>query len=108
MKRQNRTMTTRPTILEPDYPSDPMTDDVTYFDISKKQWRLMSENCESVLYLRKRNLLIKFDGLYWYWSSMKRGWILDTTYAKEKWNIRDLMFTSEKEVKKFIKNISFI
>ena len=100
-------MTTRPMILEPDYPSDPMTDDLTYYDTSKKQWRPKSENYESVLYLYKRNLLIKFDGLYWYWSSMKRSWILDNTYAKENWNIRDLMYTSEKEVKKFIRNIPF-
>jgi hypothetical protein len=38
---------------------------------------------------------------------MKRSWILDTPYVKEKWNIRDLSYTSEKEVKKFIKNIPF-
>jgi hypothetical protein len=100
-------MTARPTILEPDYPSDPVTDDLIYYDTSKKQWRPESENYESVLYLRKRNLLVKFDGLYWYWSSMKRSWILDTPYVKEKWNIRDLSYTSEKEVKKFIKNIPF-
>lgn len=102
-----RTMTNRPTILEPSFPSDPMTDGLTYYDTSKKQWHLKCEDYESVLYLRKRNLLIKFDGLYWYWSSMKRSWILDKNYAKENWNIWDLIYTSEGEVKKFIKNNPF-
>ena len=59
---------------------------------------------ESVLYFRKRNLLIKFDGLYWYWSSTKRGWIKDENLPKENWYIRDLTYISEEEVKKFIKN----
>ena len=105
MKSQIRTMTNRPTILEPNYPSDLVTDGLTYYDLSRKRWCLKSEDDESVLYLRKRNLLVKFDGLYWYWSSMKRSWILDKNHAKENWNIRDLSYTSEKEVKKFIKNI---
>ena len=90
------------------YPSDPMTDGLTNNDPSRNQGRLKCDYYESVLYLRKRNLLVKFDGLYWYWSLKKRSWILDKNHAKENWNIRDLIYTSEKEVKKFIKNNFFI
>ncbi len=59
---------------------------------------------ESVLYFHRRGLLIKFDGLYWYWSSLKRNWVSDENYVKENWNIRNLIYTSEKEVKKYIRN----
>jgi hypothetical protein len=63
---------------------------------------------ESALYFRKRNLLIKFDGLYWYWSPTERGWIIDEDLPKENWYIRDLTYLSEEEVKKTIKNNFFI
>jgi hypothetical protein len=59
---------------------------------------------ESALYFLKRNLLIKFDGLYWYWSPVEGSWILEKNLAKENGNISDLIYISEKEAKKFIKN----
>jgi hypothetical protein len=102
---QMRNMTSRHTVLEPDYTSDPIMDDLAPYDTSRKRWRSWSENYESVLYFHKRNLLVKFDGLYWYWSSMNRDWVLDNDHAVANWNIRDLKYTSEKEAKKFIKNI---
>jgi len=100
-------MTNRPFSTCTHHPSDLITDILTNDDPSQKQGRLKCDCHESILYLRKRNLLIKFNGLYWYWSSKKRSWISDKTHAKENWNIRDLMYTSEKEVKKFIKNNPF-
>jgi hypothetical protein len=103
-----RRMTYRPYDTCTHYPSDPITNGLTNDDPHQKQLRLKCKNYESVLYFRKRNLLVKFDGLYWYWSSTKRSWILDKNHAKENWNISDLMYTSEKEVKKFIKNNLFI
>jgi hypothetical protein len=59
---------------------------------------------ESVLYFRKKNLLIKFDGFYWYWSSKERDWISDENFANKNWSIGDLIYISEQEAKKFIKN----
>ena len=101
-------MTNRPLGTCAHYPSDPASDLSTNDDPSQNQGRLKCDGNESILYLRKRNLLIKFNGFYWYWSSKKRSWISDKNHAKENWNIRDLMYTSEKEVKKFIKNNPFI
>jgi hypothetical protein len=63
---------------------------------------------ESALYFLKRNLLIKFDGHYWYWSPAEGCWILEKNVAKENRNIRDLIYISEKDAKKFIKNKPFI
>jgi hypothetical protein len=59
---------------------------------------------ESVLYFRRKNVLIKFDGLYWFWSSEKRDWILDENFTKRTWSIGDLIYISEQEAKKFIRN----
>jgi len=59
---------------------------------------------EPVLYFRKKNLLIKFDGFYWFWSSKERDWILDENFANENRSIRDIIYISEQEAKKFIKN----
>jgi hypothetical protein len=59
---------------------------------------------ESVLYFRRKNVLIKFDGLYWFWSSEKRDWILDENFTKRTWSIGDLTYISEQEAKKFIRN----
>ena len=99
-------MTGRPLSTSPHHLSDPITEVLTNDDPSRKQGLSKDDRHEPVLYLRKRNLLIKFNGLYWYWSSKKRSWISDKNHAKENWNIRDLMYTSEKEVKKFIKNFT--
>jgi hypothetical protein len=62
---------------------------------------------DSALYFLKRNLLIKFDGRYWYWSPADGSWILERNLTKEESNIRDLIYISEKEARKFIKNNSF-
>ncbi|MFA5347933.1 MAG: hypothetical protein WC294_07335 [Methanoregula sp.] len=62
---------------------------------------------ESELYFLYRNLLIKFDGLYWYWSPAEGGWILEKNLAKVDRNISDFIYLSEKEAKKFIKNNPF-
>jgi hypothetical protein len=59
---------------------------------------------ESVLYFRKRNLLIKYDGIYWFWSQTEKDWIIDEDRVKENWNLREITYISEKEAKKFIKN----
>jgi hypothetical protein len=58
----------------------------------------------SVLYFRKKNVLIKFDGFYWYWSSKERDWILHENFTRENYSIRDITYLSEQEAKKFIKN----
>ena len=63
---------------------------------------------DSALYFLKRNLLIKFDGHYWYWSPAEVGWILEENLTKEDSNIKDRIYISEKEAKKFIKNNSLI
>jgi len=63
---------------------------------------------DSALYFLKRNLLIKFDGHYWFWSPAEGRWILEKNLTKEDSNIRNLIYISEKEAKKIIKNNSFI
>ena len=63
---------------------------------------------DSALYFLKRNLLIKFDGRYWYWSPAEGEWILEKNPVKENNTISDRIYMSEKEAKKFIKNNSFI
>ncbi len=95
-------MTERP--LGTHRPSDPITETLSTDDPFRQHGLLKRDRHEPVLYLRKRNLLIKFNGFYWYWSSKNRSWISDKDLAKENWNIRDLKYTSEAEVKKFIKN----
>lgn len=97
-------MTDRPFGTCTHHPSDPITDALPNSDPSRQRGIPKSDRHESVLYLRKRNLLIKFNGFYWYWSSKNRSWIPDKNHAKENWNIRDLKYTSENEVKQFIKN----
>jgi hypothetical protein len=59
---------------------------------------------ESALYFRKKNLLIKYDGIYWFWSQTEKDWIIDEDRVKENWNVREITFISEEEAKKFIKN----
>jgi len=63
---------------------------------------------DSALYFLKRNLLIKFDGRYWCWSPAEGGWILEKNLKKEDSNIRNIIYISEKEAKKFIRNNSVI
>ena len=63
---------------------------------------------DSALYFLKRNLLIKFDGRYWYWSCAEGEWILEKNPVKENNTISDRIYMSEKEAKKFIKNNSLI
>ena len=63
---------------------------------------------DSALYFLKRNLLIKFDGRYWYWSRAEGEWILEKNPVKENNTISDRIYMSEKEAKKFIKNNSLI
>jgi hypothetical protein len=100
-------MTGRPLSTSPRHPSVPVTEVLTNDEPSRNQGLSKGDRHEPVLYLRKRNLLIKFNGLYWYWSSKKRSWIPDKNHAKEHWNIRDLKYTSEQEVKQFIRNTPF-
>jgi hypothetical protein len=57
---------------------------------------------ESVLYFRIDNLLIKFDGLYWYWSPRENDWILDQNLAIEHCNNRNFIRISEEEVKEYL------
>ena len=61
---------------------------------------------ESALYYRTRNLLIKFNGLYWYWSPAESGWISDRNLQKENWFMRDLVSISEEEAQKTLMNVS--
>jgi hypothetical protein len=61
---------------------------------------------ESALYYRNRNLLIKFNGLYWYWSPAESGWISDRNLQQENWFMRDLTSISEEEAQKTIMNVS--
>jgi hypothetical protein len=59
---------------------------------------------ESALYYRLYNLLIKFDGLYWYWSPNETGWVLDQNLATEHLNKGNFIGISEEEVEKYILN----
>ena len=59
---------------------------------------------EPVLYFRKGNVLIKFDGGYWYWSSKDRVWIPGETMVTGNYSIRDLTYLSEKEAQKYCRN----
>jgi hypothetical protein len=82
---------------------DPSMPDTTVIGSSLplRLWYIMGE---SVLYFRKKNLLIKFDGFYWYWSSKERDWILHENFSRENYSIGDITYVSEQEAKKFIKN----
>jgi hypothetical protein len=57
---------------------------------------------ESALYYRVNNLLIKFDGLYWYWSPKQGRWILDQNLAMEHQRNRDFIDISEKEAENYL------
>ena len=57
---------------------------------------------ESALYYRLFNLLIKFDGLYWYWSPKEAGWIMDQNLATEHLNTGNFIDMSAEEVEKRI------
>jgi len=57
---------------------------------------------ESVLYFRIHNLLIKFDGLYWWWSPKDKDWILDQNLAIEHCNNRNFIRIPYEEVKKYL------
>ncbi len=57
---------------------------------------------ESALYYRLHNLLIKFDGLYWYWSPKQESWIIDQHLAIEHSQNRNFIEISEEEADKYI------
>jgi hypothetical protein len=57
---------------------------------------------ESALYYRVNNLLIKFDGFYWYWSPGQERWVSDQNLATEHRQNRNFVDISEQEAENYI------
>jgi hypothetical protein len=56
---------------------------------------------ESVLYYRRNNVLIKFDGLYWSWSPEQKNWNLNQNLATEHFHTRDFIHIPEEEALRY-------